>query len=48
MLKTASNFQYYADITAEIIRANTPGPTMSQLAEFDWQQLPRPIYPLDQ
>ncbi|MEZ4707024.1 MAG: M81 family metallopeptidase [Caldilineaceae bacterium] len=47
VLKTASNFQYYADMTAEIIRANTPGPTMSQLAEFDWQHLPRPIYPLD-
>ena len=47
VLKTASNFQYYRDMTAQIIRANTPGPTMSDLAGFDWQHLPRPIYPLD-
>jgi microcystin degradation protein MlrC len=47
VMKTASNFQYYAAMTAEIIRADTPGPTMSHLEEFDWQQLPRPIWPLD-
>ncbi len=47
VLKTASNFQYFADLASEIIRVNTAGMTMSNLAEFDWQQLPRPIYPLD-
>lgn len=47
VMKTASNFQYYADLTAQIIRVDTPGPTMSHLEQFDWQQLPRPIYPLD-
>ncbi|MEC7565689.1 MAG: M81 family metallopeptidase [Planctomycetota bacterium] len=47
VLKTASNFQYFADLASEIIRVNTPGMTMSNLSEFRWQQLPRPIYPLD-
>jgi microcystin degradation protein MlrC len=48
VMKTASNFQYYADLTAQIMRVDTPGPTMSHLEQFDWQQLPRPIYPLDE
>ncbi len=47
VLKTASNWQYYADITSEVIRVDTPGATMSRLQGFDWKQLPRPIYPLD-
>jgi len=47
VMKTASNFQYYADMTSTIIRVDTPGPTMSHLEQFDWQQVPRPIYPLD-
>jgi len=48
VMKTASNFQYYADLTSAIIRADTPGPTMSHLEQFTWQHLPRPIYPLDE
>jgi microcystin degradation protein MlrC len=48
VLKTASNFQYYADITSQIIRVDSVGPTMSHLEQFDWQSLPRPIYPLDE
>ena len=47
VLKTASNFQYYMDFAAEVIRADTQGPTMSHLEQFDWRQIPRPIYPLD-
>ncbi len=47
VLKTASNWQYYSEMTSEVIRVNTPGPTMSDLAGFRWQHLPRPIYPLD-
>lgn len=47
VLKTASNWQYYDGLTSEVIRVDTPGMTMSNLAEFDWVQLPRPIYPLD-
>jgi microcystin degradation protein MlrC len=48
VMKTASNFQYYAELTSEIIRVDTPGPTMSQLTAFSWQHLPRPIWPLDE
>jgi microcystin degradation protein MlrC len=47
VMKTASNFQYYADMTATIIRVDTLGPTMSHLEQFPWQAVPRPIYPLD-
>ncbi len=47
VMKTASNFQYYADMASAIIRVDTLGPTMSHLERFPWQQIPRPIYPLD-
>ncbi len=47
VLKTASNFQFYADMTSVVVRADTPGPTMSHLEKFDWKLLPRPIYPFD-
>lgn len=47
VLKTASNWQYYKSMTSEVIRVDTPGATMSNLAQFNWTQLPRPIYPLD-
>ena len=47
ILKTASNWQYFRDMTSEVIRVDTPGATMSRLHDFDWKQLPRPIYPLD-
>lgn len=47
VLKTASNFQYYADFASEILRVDTVGPTMSHLDQFPWQRLPRPIYPFD-
>jgi microcystin degradation protein MlrC len=48
VVKTASNWQYYLDIASTVIRVNTPGATMSNLHEFNWTQLPRPIYPLDE
>jgi microcystin degradation protein MlrC len=47
VLKTASNWQYYQEMTSEVIRVDTPGMTMSHLEKFDWLQLPRPIWPLD-
>jgi microcystin degradation protein MlrC len=47
VLKTASNWQYYKEMTSEVIRVDTPGATMSNLHGFKWEQLPRPIYPLD-
>ncbi len=48
VLKTASNFQYYKESTTEVVRVDSVGPTMSHLEEFNWQHLPRPIYPLDE
>lgn len=48
VMKTASNFQYYTEMASTIIRVDTLGPTMSHLEQFDWQQVPRPIYPLDE
>jgi microcystin degradation protein MlrC len=47
VVKTASNFQYFADWTEELIRVDTPGHTQSRVTDFDWQRLPRPIFPLD-
>jgi microcystin degradation protein MlrC len=47
VVKTASNFQYFADLTSELIRVDTPGHTQSRVTDFDWQRLPRPIFPLD-
>ena len=47
VLKTASNFQYFADLTRDVIRVNTPGPTQSDVASLPWERVPRPIYPLD-
>jgi len=47
VVKTASNFQYYADMTAKVIRADSPGMTQSHMEQFEWKRLPRPIYPLD-
>lgn len=47
VLKTASNWQYYQEMTSEVIRVDTPGMTMSQLEAFEWVHLPRPIWPLD-
>lgn len=47
VMKTASNFQYFTEMTSAIIRVDSVGPTMSHLKQFNWQHLPRPIYPLD-
>ena len=47
VVKTASNFQYFAEWTQEVIRVDTPGHTQSRVTEFDWTRLPRPSFPLD-
>lgn len=48
VVKTASNWQSFQEYISEVIRADTPGATMSNLKQFNWKQLPRPIYPLDE
>jgi microcystin degradation protein MlrC len=47
VVKTASNFQFFADMTSEVIRVDTPGHTQSRVADFEWNRLPRPAFPLD-
>jgi microcystin degradation protein MlrC len=47
VLKTGSNFQYFEPWRKELIRADTPGTTQSDLTTLEWRKLPRPIYPLD-
>lgn len=47
VVKTASNFQYFDAISSQVIRANTPGPSQSDITSLPWQRIPRPIYPLD-
>lgn len=47
VLKTASNFQWYAHLTTEVIRVDSPGPTQSDIRALPWERVPRPIYPVD-
>lgn len=47
VLKTASNFQYFASRTVEVIRVDSPGPGQSDLHSLPWSRQPRPVYPLD-
>ena len=47
VLKTASNFQFFRSVTSEVIRADTPGPTQSDITALSWLRAPRPLYPLD-
>jgi len=48
VLKTASNFQYYAPMTARVIRVDTTGPTQSDILSLPWERIPRPMYPLEE
>ena len=48
VLKTASNFQFWsADLTTNVVRADTTGPTQSDMVGLTWERIPRPMYPLD-
>ncbi|MCA9115970.1 MAG: MlrC C-terminal domain-containing protein, partial [Planctomycetaceae bacterium] len=48
VVKTASNFQFFAPWRTEMIRCDTAGMTQSNLKDFNWQQVPRPMWPLDE
>lgn len=47
VMKTASNFQYMAQMTSTVIRAATPGPTQSDIAALPWERIPRPCFPME-
>jgi len=47
VLKTASNFQYFAPLTSRVIRVDTRGPGQSQVESLPWRRVPRPIWPLE-
>jgi microcystin degradation protein MlrC len=47
VLKTASNFQHFRHLTDDVVRAETPGPSQSDLHTLPWRHIPRPIFPLD-
>jgi microcystin degradation protein MlrC len=47
VLKTASNFQYFASMTSRVIRVDTRGPGQSDVFGLPWKRIPRPVYPLD-
>ncbi len=47
VVKTASNFQFFAPWRRDLIRVDSPGTTQSDLRAFTWRHLPRPIHPLD-
>ena len=47
VLKTASNFQYFAALSSQVIRVDTTGPGQSDVLSLPWERLPRPVYPLD-
>ncbi|MDA1018562.1 MAG: M81 family metallopeptidase, partial [Planctomycetota bacterium] len=47
VVKTASNFQFFAEWRRGLIRVDSPGMTQSDLTAFDWKHIPRPMWPLD-
>ena len=47
VVKTASNFQFFAPISSGVVRADTKGPGQSDVFTLPWKRLPRPIYPLE-
>ena len=47
VLKTASNFQYFAHLSSQVIRVDTTGPGQSDVFSLPWSRIPRPVYPLD-
>ena len=48
VLKTASNFQFFAPISSQVIRVDTPGPGQSDVKTLPWRRVPRPIWPIDE
>lgn len=47
VMKTASNFQFFKEVSSGVVRADTRGPGQSDVYTLPWKTLPRPIYPLE-
>jgi microcystin degradation protein MlrC len=47
VVKTASNFQFFAPISSGVVRADTRGPGQSDVFTLPWKNIPRPVYPLE-
>ena len=47
VLKTASNFQFFASISSRVIRVDTPGPGQSDVVGLPWRRVPRPMFPME-
>jgi microcystin degradation protein MlrC len=47
VLKTGSNFQFFAPISSQVIRVATRGPSQSDVVGLPWRRVPRPIYPME-
>jgi microcystin degradation protein MlrC len=47
VLKTASNFQFFAPISSRVIRVDTRGPGQSDVVGLPWRRVPRPMYPME-
>jgi len=48
VLKQSAYYHTYDEwLAGSVIRANTPGLTQSDLGQFQWRRLPRPIFGLD-
>ncbi len=47
VLKTASNFQFFQSISAQVVRVDTSGPGQSDVVGLPWRRVPRPMFPLD-
>ncbi|MGV3650549.1 MAG: MlrC C-terminal domain-containing protein, partial [Devosia sp.] len=47
VVKTASNFQFFAPISSGVVRADTRGPGQSDVFTLPWKNIPRPMYPLE-
>ena len=47
VLKTGSNFQHFDAYRSRLVRADSPGATQSDLRQFKWKNMTRPMYPFD-
>lgn len=48
VLKTIVNTSYYSSLAKDVVWADCPGSSPSNLELLDWVQAPRPIYPLEE